>query len=1279
LTGKYRPKARQYNNLKSHPPAGGWLYFYLNCTLLFNHLASSGKIRVLLALLCATLLFTAIIVQKSFAPVNSLDETAKTLEHNLNKKESYVNDLLNNQSKFDQLKDLQNNPQEALKFIQDFTTNNAIWFITLTNDHLNFWSGIKVIPDHPGSIKAGYSFLKLANGYYDVIKKKEGNFSVIFFIPVKINYAFQNQYLQNTFATDLLKDNNIEIADFTDKNVYGVHSIDNSYLFSVKGKQGEVNHGFFYYEAAIWMLTLICLCILMQNICNYIAGKGYLLISLIFLATFIILIRYINLHYNWPDFTYKLGVFDPTFYASSYTFPSLGDLCFNILLICWFVTFLYSKRNQLVKKIKDKVASYLILICGIAILIIVSTALLNLFNGLVINSKISFDVSNVLNLSSFSLLGVLMLCFSFLIFYLLSEVFLTVCINLEIPHLNKVLLFVSGIVLTTAIAAYYSGFTLFYILWGVIVFIRAYSYRYYNGRLNSAAFAIIILICALISSIKLNYFERVKEKETSKAYIQKLEVPDDVNSDDIFKKIERQIIADTSIIHYFKDSTHNTNYVKTRLQKLYFDGYLSKYEFTVHEFDNNEHPLSDKNYDLSVFKDMVLYSSFKVSDYFYRENQSFGFQSYFAILPIFTNDKNLGTIVIELKSKPLQSFVSFPGLLIDRRVNHEDEFKNYSYAFYTDNKLQSQSGNYVYNITNTDLKGQLKKYVLKTTKSNSTEWYLHFNTINHLIYKPSERNLMVVSKEENVLFFGVTSMTFFFVVFLAFGITAILINWLWMRIKIINISESRIGWGFRLNLDLVLYKTRIQFSMVFAVVITLILVGFITFFSISTQYHTQQDRAIRDKITRIAVAFETGSYNKYLTNVNETSQVDFNEFANTYSTDLALFDLAGVELINTQPKIYEFGLQARRMNARAYIALNKQQKSELVNVETIGKLNYQAAYMPVSNSKHETIAYLQLPYFSNETDYKERIGSLLNIMINVYALVFIAIGLFAVIIARQITAPLNFIEYSLSKTIYGKKNEPIRWDRNDEIGALVKEYNKMIAALENSAQRLAQSERESAWREMAKQVAHEIKNPLTPLKLGLQLLDKSWRDKDPKFDQKFERFSKSFVEQIESLSSIASEFSAFAKMPDTRMEQIDVFEILTQAVTIFKQMDNVRILYNVPDSPFYIYADRDQLLRCFNNLLKNAIEAAPPDRLGMIEINYLITSKNILLTIKDNGNGIPEELREKIFEPNFTTKSSGTGLGLAFVKNSIENAGGKVWFETIVGEGTTFYLSLPAA
>ena len=1234
----------------------------------------------MLALLCASLFFTTIIVRNTYTPANDLEQTAKTLEENLQKSEGYVNEVLNNPQSFNQLKTLTRNPGAALKYIQHFTTNKGIWFITTKKDNLSFWSGVKVIPDFPAIIKEGYSFRRESNGYYEVIKKSDGDFSAIFFIPVKINYAFQNQYLKNTFVPNLLRDNNIEIADFTDKNVFEIYTTNHSYLFSVKLKPGEINLTFLYTELALWVLTLLCLCLLMRNICYYIANKGFVILSILLLAAFIVLVRVVNLHYGWPDFSYKLKIFSPQLYGSSAVYPSLGDLCINILFVTWFVLFLYEQRKKLIKKNVGGVAAYFIYLALIAALTAISTSLVNLFYGVVINSKISFDVTNVLNLSVFSFLGILMLCFSFLIFYLLVEIFLAVSFKLLISNTIKSLIFIICIVLATIVSAYYQGFSLFYILWGVLVFIRARAYHSNRGELDSASLAIIVLVCAFISSIKLNYFESIKEEGTRKEFVQKLEVPDDGQADFNFKRIEKQIIADSSIFQYFTNSEHDNNFIRIRLQKLYFSGYLSKYEFKIYGFDKQDQPLSaDKNFDLGVFKDMVLYSSYKVSEYFYRENESFGFLSYFAILPLIQNGERLGTIVIELKSKPIQIDPSFPGLLVDGEPDNEEEFKGYSYAFYIDNKLLNQNGNFVYDLSNTQMNGQTGKYIFKTTKYTGDEWFMHFTTFSHLIYKPTGRTLIVVSRENKPVFFSIASLTFFFVVFLLFSVLAILSRWLWVRIRIISIKNNRFSWNFKLNLGLVLYKTRIQFSMVFAVVATLVLVGFITFISISTEYQRQQNKTIRDKIHKIATAFENSQYSKYLKNVNEATQVDFDDFANAYSADLTLFDLNGVALITTQPKIYEYGLQARRMNTRAFVNLKELQKSEYTNDEKIGLLNYKAAFMPIRNSNNETIAYLQLPYFSNESDYKEHIGSLLNIMINVYAIVFMAIGLFAVFIARQITSPLSFIQYSLSKTIYGQENEPIRWDRNDEIGALVKEYNKMIAALENSAQKLAQSERESAWREMAKQVAHEIKNPLTPLKLGLQLLDKSWKDKDPKFDQKFERFSKSFVEQIESLSSIASEFSAFAKMPETKLERLNIFEILGQAVTIFKEMDNIKIVNQAPDSPFFINADRDQLLRCFNNLLKNAIEATPANKFGIIEINYLVTAKNVLLTIKDNGEGIPDGLREKIFEPNFTTKSSGTGLGLAFVKNSIENAGGKVWFETMTGQGTTFYISLPSA
>lgn len=1237
----------------------------------------------MLALLTATLLLTAIIARKTNTPQNSLNQSAKLLEDNLHKKEALVNEKIKTSAAFNKLKTLHTDHQYALDIIQEMTLDNYIWVLTFNKDELVFWSGLKFIPGNVGAIKSGSSFVKTNNGYYEVVKKTDGDFTVLFYILVKNSFSYQNQYLQNTFLPELFKGNNIDIADFTDKNIHQIRSANNTYLFSVKIKPGEINHRFFYFELTFWALTFIVLCLLMHHIAGYFSRKGYVLFSIFFLAVFIVALRFVNLYFHWPDLLQQLEIFKPQVYGAKNINATLGDFCINIFLLTWFATFVFKQRNRLITTSPGKVVSYITLICCIGVLLLSLTALLRTFFKLVYNSQINFDVNNVLNLSGFSIIGILMLCFSFLIFFLLTETCLTISKRLPVPLKQQLVIFIGGIFFTTIIyASYWGEFTLVYCFWAIIVLIRGYSYRYYNRSLGSGMFAIIILLYAFISSIMLNHFESIKENDLRIKFAEQLEKPTDSKAEELFKKIEKDITGDSQIIRSFKDALHTTDLLKNRLQKLYFDTYLSKYDFKVHEFDSNGQTISnDKNYRLNDFKDMVLFSSFKVpgSTYFYRENSTFGSQNYFAILPITDKDEELGVIVVELKSRSIQIADSFPELLIDGQSQQEDIFKDYSYAFYSDNKLMAQHGNFVYDLKNTNFKVDTGKYIFTTTNITNPQWYRPFARYSHLVYKISDRNLIVLSKQESAVLYDIASLTFFFVVMLVFSVIIILIRWSWIRIKVLSVTDNRIKWSFRINFDRILYKTRIQFSMVFAVVITLMMVAIITYVSISTQYQNQQDKAIRDKITRIAGSFEDGLIDKFAGTITEQDQIDFEKLAESYSTDLSLFNHDGALLITTQPKIYESGLLVRRMNARAFINLNKLQLSEFVNDEKIGRLNYKAAYSPLKNSRGDVIAFLQLPYFSNQVDYQDRIGSLLNIMFNIYALVFIAIALFAVFIARQITYPLNFIQESLSKIIYGKKNEPIKWERDDEIGALVKEYNNMITALEDSAVRLAQSERESAWREMAKQVAHEIKNPLTPLKLGLQLLDKSWKDKDPKFDQKFERFSKSFVEQIESLSSIASEFSAFAKMPDTRLERINIFDMLSQAVTIFKQMDNLKINYDPHPEPFYIYADRDQLLRCFNNLLKNAIEATPEDRPGLIEINHTISEKSILLTLKDNGNGIPENMREKIFEPNFTTKSSGTGLGLAFVKNSIENAGGKVWFETSLGVGTTFYLSLPAA
>jgi len=236
----------------------------------------------------------------------------------------------------------------------------------------------------------------------------------------------------------------------------------------------------------------------------------------------------------------------------------------------------------------------------------------------------------------------------------------------------------------------------------------------------------------------------------------------------------------------------------------------------------------------------------------------------------------------------------------------------------------------------------------------------------------------------------------------------------------------------------------------------------------------------------------------------------------------------------------------------------------------------------------------------------------------------------------------------------------------------------MVDELARSVELLAKSEKESAWREMAKQIAHEIKNPLTPMRLSVQQLKRSWRDKDPNWEENFSKFTKTLIEQIDSLSSIATAFSDFAKMPKTENQEVDILTIVNNTVELFANTERINFKTEMHGyERVCVFADKKQLIRVFSNLFKNAIQSIPDNRNGLIKIDVLKGKNRVTVKVMDNGAGIPEELGDKLFMPNFTTKSSGMGMGLAIVKNIIEDAKGTIRYETTIDQGTTFIIELP--
>jgi nitrogen fixation/metabolism regulation signal transduction histidine kinase len=400
--------------------------------------------------------------------------------------------------------------------------------------------------------------------------------------------------------------------------------------------------------------------------------------------------------------------------------------------------------------------------------------------------------------------------------------------------------------------------------------------------------------------------------------------------------------------------------------------------------------------------------------------------------------------------------------------------------------------------------------------------------------------------------------------------------------------------------------------------------------------------------------------------------------SNIFYTDINLYGLDGKLLASSRPEIYERGLIAPRMNREAYQQMVKNHEAYFIHKESIGKLSYLSAYIPFQNIDNSLLAYLNLPYFTRESALTHDIYRLVVTIFNIYAFLIVFSVFIAVLVTNQITRPLRLIQERLQEIGLTKKNKKIYYQSSDEIGSLVKDYNRMVEELERSADKLARSERESAWREMAKQIAHEIKNPLTPMKLSVQHLQRAWKDNSPELEELFQKVSRSLIEQIDNLSLIATAFSNFAKMPGARNEVFNLVEIARNTCRLYYNYSHIQLEFDEPRKKNVpVYADREQLARLISNLVKNGIQAIPGDREGMVRVGIETGMDEAVLHVSDNGTGIPEELHDRLFEPNFTTKSSGMGLGLAIAKNIIEGIGGKIWFETRMGEGTTFFVKLP--
>ncbi len=472
-------------------------------------------------------------------------------------------------------------------------------------------------------------------------------------------------------------------------------------------------------------------------------------------------------------------------------------------------------------------------------------------------------------------------------------------------------------------------------------------------------------------------------------------------------------------------------------------------------------------------------------------------------------------------------------------------------------------------------------------------------------------------------------------------------------------------------------RSNIFTSMLLLVVIAFALIAGVTYFQYKEQIKDYNEDRLERKESSIKktinFVLRSTSYELKTEKLEFIFKEEIFEIAKVQGENLSIYDLDGKPLISSTETLSSG--KSEPITPAILNLLEESPEKRYVDQREDGNISQQFSYSYIDDPKFKPLGILEIQYEDSDAFINKEMREILWRLVVVNVIMVIIAVLLAYFLARYITRALKAVENNIKETQLDKRNAKVQTQELPlELLTLVNAYNRMIDELEDSAAQLAQNEREAAWREMAKQVAHEIKNPLTPMRLTVQSFERRFDPEDPEIYSKIKEYSNTLIQQIDTMSSIASAFSNFADMPAQQTEVLNVAKIVKLSIDIFNER---YIDFNCEQEEIMATFDRTQLIRVVTNLVKNAVQATKEVENPKILVTVKEGDENVIITVNDNGLGITEENKPKIFEPKFTTKSSGMGLGLAMVKNIVETYGGSITFTASYDLGTTFKVEFP--
>ncbi|NOZ45579.1 MAG: GHKL domain-containing protein [Chlorobi bacterium] len=1126
-------------------------------------------------------------------------------------------------------------------------------FLVYKNDSLKFWSNNSFsLHDNLNTFKNNKPVIFLGNAWFLLEKEVKNDITIIGLLKLKQKYEYENEFLKNKFQSDFLTPPNTKIV--TDENLNGIkiYNKHKKYLFSLQLSQvsNYINHK----NGIAVTFYLIGFTLLFLFLCQLnIKGNYKLLILLVFLA----FTRYVLLKFQIPKVVFLYNFFKPEFYTASVLTPTLGDFIIHAIMILYFSIAFYKFFNLNVSNSTAKKSKYIIIATFIVLINFIIIQLYRIVEDLIVNSSMSYEVYKIEEFTSYTFVGFVILTFLIISFVLLIFKFAKELQNI-ISFRYFIGLFLVASIVIMIVVIVFNPFGIIPVI-ALLLLVAVIFYAQYYRNLGFISTVIIVGLIALFTFLIISEESLKKEKNQRKVLAEELAAEHDPVAEFLLENVEEKIKKDLEINEIISAGNFDFEKLYDHIQKRYFIGFWSKYNLQITvctPFDSLLiQPDQQWKHCYGFFDKLVKEQGEKLenSDFYFLDNQS-GQITYFGYFTYFTENSPEISIYIQLESKLISEELGYPELLYNTKIPLSKDYANYSYAKYKHDNLISQNGKYLYSLN-------LKTY----GKHNQEFTFFKLNGYNHLLYNVNNETSIIISKLRFTFFDGLISFSYLFVYFYL------------LALIFVTIDKYKKGFNYSLS-----FTRRIQFSMISILLLSLLLIGGGTIIYNIKEYQFRHYKSISEKLQSVLVELKHKlAYEDELDPLmNEYITTLLIKFSNVFYSDINIYDLNGNLYATSRPEIFNRQLISRKMNPEAYAEVGIKKQVEFIHDEKIGLLKFASAYVPFHNEKGKLLAYLNLPYFSKQGELSEEISTFVVAIVNIYVLLIIFTIIIAVFISREITRPIKLISEKFKVIDFSKNNEQIHYKGKDEISSLVNEYNRMVVELKEKAELLAKSERETAWREMAKQIAHEIKNPLTPMKLNVQLLEKIWKDKDENFEEHLNKITQSLIEQINSLSAIATEFSGFAKMPKPQSENLNLIEILKDSITLFENATNIKFKYNFDNlENILVFADREQLLRVFNNLIKNSVQALTEIENPVISINVTTLKHKTIVEINDNGKGIRIEMKDKLFQPSFTTKTSGMGLGLAIVKNIVENLGGKIWFETELNKGTSFFIELTAS